>query len=82
MPEPLNKEQLSRLRAEAKAPYRGIRRFFYIVLGGSAFLGGFVFLMKAIAGENLESTLPNLLLQVTVCGIIIWLWRREQPPEL
>jgi Low psii accumulation1 / Rep27 len=81
MPEPLNEEQLSRLRAEAKAPYRGIRRFFYIALGGSAFLGGFVFLMKAIAGENLERTLPNLLLQLAVCTIIVLLWRREQPPQ-
>lgn len=81
MPEPLNEEQLSRLRAEAKAPYRGIRRFFYIALGGSAFLGGFVFLMKAIAGENLERTLPNLLLQIAVCTIIVLLWRREQPPQ-
>jgi Low psii accumulation1 / Rep27 len=82
MSEPLNQEQLARLRAEAKAPYRGVRRFFYIALGSSAFLGGFVFLMKAIAGENLAQTLPNLLLQVAVCGIMLWLWRHEQPPEL
>ncbi|MCG9889992.1 MAG: DUF3493 domain-containing protein [Thermosynechococcaceae cyanobacterium MS004] len=81
MADPLNEEQLSRLRAEAKAPYRGVRRFFYIALGGSAFLGGFVFLMKAIAGENLADTLPNLLLQTSVCALIIWLWRREQPPQ-
>jgi Low psii accumulation1 / Rep27 len=81
MPQPLNEEQLTRLRAEAKAPYRGVRQFFYIALGGSAVLGGFVFLMKAIAGEDLERTLPNLLLQVGVVAVIVWLWRREQPPQ-
>ena len=77
----LDPEQLSRLRAEAKAPYKGFRQFFYLAFGGSAFLGGFVFLMKAIAGESLEQTLPNLLLQVSVVALILWLWRREQPPQ-
>lgn len=81
MPQRLDPDQLSRLRAEAKAPYGGVRKFFYIALGGSAFLGGFVFLMKAIAGENLSQTLPNLMLQVGVLILIAWLWRREQPPQ-
>jgi hypothetical protein len=78
---PLDKEQLARLRAEAIAPGRGFRRFFYVALGASAFLGAFVFLMKAIAGENLAQTLPNLLLQIGVGGGLIWLWRLEKPPE-
>jgi hypothetical protein len=77
----LDKEQLARLRAEAIAPGRGFRRVLYVVLAGSAFLGAFVFLMKAIAGEDLAQTLPNLLLQISIGGGFIWLWRREQPPQ-
>ena len=78
---PLSKEQLARLRAEAIAPGRGFRRFFYVALAGSAFLGAFVFLMKAIAGENLPQTLPNLCLQLGIGSGLIWLWRREKPSE-
>lgn len=81
MPQHLNEEQLSRLRSEAAAPYKGIRQFFYIALGGSAFLGAFVFLMKAIAGENLSQTLPNLALQIGVCAVLLWLWKRETPSQ-
>lgn len=77
MSKPLDKEQMDRLRAEAAAPGRGFRRFFYVALAGSAFLGAFVFLMKAIAGEDLAQTLPNLLLQSGVGAGLIWLWRRE-----
>jgi Low psii accumulation1 / Rep27 len=78
----LNQDQLSRLQAEAKAPFRGIRQFFYLAFGGSAALGGFVFLIKAIAGEDLEHTLPNLLLQTGAVAAMVWLWRREQPPQI
>jgi len=81
MSKPLDKEQLARLRAEAAAPGIGFRRFFYVAFAGSAFLGAFVFLMKAIAGEDLAQTLPNLLLQSGVGAGLIWLWRRERPPE-
>jgi hypothetical protein len=74
---PLNDEQLARLRAEAAAPYRGLRQFLYIALAGSALLGAFVFLMKAITGEDLPHTLPNLLLQMGSVAILLWLWQRE-----
>jgi Low psii accumulation1 / Rep27 len=78
---PLDREQLARLRSEAIAPGRGFRSFFYAAFAGSAFLGAFVFLMKAIAGEDLAQTLPNLLLQIGVGVSLIWLWKREQPPK-
>ncbi|WP_404784657.1 DUF3493 domain-containing protein [Altericista sp. CCNU0014] len=79
--QPLDEEQMARLRSEAAAPGRGFRRFFYVALAGSAFLGAFVFLMKAIAGENLVETLPNLLLQVGVGIGLVWLWRRDGSSE-
>jgi Low psii accumulation1 / Rep27 len=78
---PLDREQLARLRSEAIAPGRGFRSFFYIAFAGSAFLGAFVFLMKAIAGEDLVQTLPNLLLQIGVGVGLVWLCRREQPSK-
>jgi Low psii accumulation1 / Rep27 len=78
---PLDQEQLARLRSEAIAPGRGFRRFFYVAFSGSAFLGAFVFLMKAIAGEDLAQTLPNLLLQIGIGAALVWFWRREQPPK-
>jgi hypothetical protein len=74
----LDEDQLARLRSEAAAPGRGFRSFFYIALAGSAFMGAFVFLMKAIAGEDLTETLPNLGLQIGVGTGLLWLWRREQ----
>jgi Low psii accumulation1 / Rep27 len=81
MPTPLDEEQLARLRSEAAAPGRGFRSFFYIALAGSAFLGAFVFLMKAIAGESLAETIPNLVLQIGVGTGLFWLWSREQTPK-
>ncbi len=81
MQKSLDKDQLARLRSEAAAPGRGFRSFFYIALAGSAFMGAFVFLMKAIAGENLAETLLNLVLQIGVGAGFLWLWRREQAPK-
>jgi hypothetical protein len=81
MSQPLKEEQLSRLRSEATAPYQSIRRFVYLALGASASLGAFVFLMKAIALENLEQTLPNLLLQVGISAVMIALWNLDHPPQ-
>ncbi|MGB8703218.1 MAG: DUF3493 domain-containing protein [Thermosynechococcaceae cyanobacterium] len=78
---PLTPEQQTRLRAEVAAPYRGLRRFTYLALGGSASIGAFVFLMKAIAGETLERTLPNLALQVAVGLVMLWLWRRDRSSQ-
>jgi hypothetical protein len=78
MPQQLNPEQLARLRAEATAPYRGLRRFIYLALAGSAFLGGVVFLAKVIAGEQLATTVPNLLLQVGAGAGLLWLWQRDR----
>ncbi len=67
----------ARLNAESKAPYRGLRQFVYIALGGSGFLGAVVFLSQAIAGRDLGHTLPNLMLQLGVVALMVWLFRLE-----
>jgi hypothetical protein len=75
--QPLSVEQMERLRAEAKAPFRGIRRFFYGAFAGSAFIGAFVFLLKAIARENLPETLPNLFLQLGIGSVMVLLLYKD-----
>ncbi len=71
----LNPSHLEQLRAEAKAPFRGFRRFFYIAFAGSGFLGGFIFLLKLLAGEDFATTFPNLMLQIGVFVLMLWLLR-------
>ena len=44
-------EQYDRLKAEAAAPYRGLRKFIYIAFGASGFVGALVFLAQIAAGK-------------------------------
>lgn len=70
-----------RLRAEATAPYRSLRRFIYLACAASASIGSFVFFFKLLAGREIHSTLPNLALQVGVLALMIWLFRLDQPKQ-
>ena len=71
----LDPSHLDQLRAEAKAPFRGFRRFFYVAFAGAGFLGSFIFLMKLLAGEDFGTTFPNLLLQIGVLVLMVWLFQ-------
>ena len=73
----LNPEQYARLKAEMAAPYRGLRKFIYVACGASGFIGAFIFFFKLLAGADVESALPNLLLQVGIVALMIFLWRWE-----
>jgi Low psii accumulation1 / Rep27 len=73
-----NPEQYARLKAEIAAPYRGLRKFIYVACGASGFTGAFIFFFKVLAGKNIESALPNLLLQIGVVALMIFLWRWEE----
>lgn len=77
----LSKEDRVRLMSELANPYRGIRKLIYIAAGSSAGIGGFVFLFRALAGRDLEVTLPNLALQVGVLAAMIALFRWENRAE-
>ncbi len=78
----LSPEKYARLRAEAEAPYRGLRKFFYIAFGASGFVGAMVFLAKlAAGGSKISDTLPNLALQIGVVALTIFLFRWEQKVE-
>ncbi|MBD2604564.1 DUF3493 domain-containing protein [Scytonema hofmannii FACHB-248] len=74
----LNPEQYARLKAEMAAPYRGLRQFIYIGCGASGFIGALVFFSQLLAGRDVDSTLPNLALQVGVVALMVFLWRWEQ----
>ncbi|MEB3338199.1 MAG: DUF3493 domain-containing protein [Leptolyngbyaceae bacterium] len=73
----LSPEKYARLRAEAEAPYRSLRKFVYIACGISGLLGAFVFLAQLIAGRDVGSDLPNLAIQLGVVGLMIFLFRLE-----
>ncbi|ACK73220.1 conserved hypothetical protein [Gloeothece citriformis PCC 7424] len=74
----LDPEKYARLKAEAKAPYKGFRMFFYIAFGASGFIGAVIFLAQLVAGRNVSSALPNFALQVGLVALMIWLFRLEQ----
>lgn len=74
-------EQYDRLKAEAAAPYRGLRRFIYIAFGASGFVGALVFLAQIAAGKEADAPLSNLALQVGVVALMVFLfrWDKEAP---
>lgn len=74
-------EEYKRLRAELKAPYRGLRKFAYATFGASGFIGAFVFLAQLLAGREVASALPNFALQVGVVALMVWFFRLEQKAD-
>jgi hypothetical protein len=78
----LSPEKYARLKAEAQAPFRNLRKFFYVAFAASGLLGAFVFLAKLAAGQDLKVNLANFALQVGVVALMVFLWRREsETPE-
>jgi hypothetical protein len=73
----LNAEQRARLLAEAKTPYKGLRRFIYAAFGVSGLIGAFVFLAQVASGRDVAGALPNLALQVGVVALMVALFRWE-----
>ena len=73
----LTPEKYARLRAEAKAPYKGLRKTAYGAFGASGLIGAFVFLAKLAAGQDWQTNLPNFLLQIGVVALMVFLFRLE-----
>ncbi|MFM7448275.1 MAG: DUF3493 domain-containing protein [Leptolyngbyaceae cyanobacterium] len=74
-----SKQQYARLRAEARAPYRGLRHFVYLACAASGLIGGLIFFTRLIAGDSLTEVGANLTLQIGIVVLMIWLWRLDQP---
>jgi hypothetical protein len=68
-------KQYEYLKAEAQAPYKGLRKFVYLGLGASGFIGAFIFFMQILAGKT--EMIPNFALQTGLVGLMIFLWRLE-----
>ncbi len=77
-PRRISPEKYARLRAEAKAPYRGLRKFIYVAFGASGFIGALIFLSNLAAGDEVSTAIPNLGLQIGIVALMIWLFRLEQ----
>jgi uncharacterized membrane protein YjgN (DUF898 family) len=73
----MDPEKYAYLKAEAKAPYKGLRKFIYLAFGASAFIGGLIFFTQLIAGNNPQDILPNLALQIGILALMIFLWSLE-----
>ena len=80
-PPGMDDETFKRLKAEALAPYRGLRRFIYYACAASGAIGGFVFLTQILAGNNIDQALPNLGVQIGVVALMVWLLRLEYKAE-
>ena len=77
-PDSIDPELWTRLQAEAKSPFRGLRQFVYVSCALSGAIGGVVFFFKLLAGKNLEATIPNLALQIGVVAIMVWLFKIDR----
>ncbi|MGB5973121.1 MAG: DUF3493 domain-containing protein, partial [Nodosilinea sp.] len=71
LPQGISPEKYARLRAEAKAPYKGLRKFVYGAVGASGAIGAFVFFTQLLAGRDVSSALPNLGIQLGVIAIVV-----------
>jgi hypothetical protein len=77
-PKGMSPEKYARLRAEAQAPYKGLRKFIYGAVGASGAIGAFIFLTQLLAGRDVGNALPNLGVQLGVIAIVVVLFRLEK----
>jgi hypothetical protein len=74
-------DKYARLRAEAKAPYRGLRKFLYFGFGASGFIGALTFLARIATGRDLGRDLPSFALQIGVVALMVFFFRLELKSE-
>jgi len=77
----MSREKYARLMAEAKAPYRGLRKFIYGTVGASGAIGAFVFLAQIASGREIGAAIPNFLFQVGIVALMAALFRWENRPK-
>ena len=61
----IDPELKKKLIKESQAPFKGLRRIFWIAFAGSAFLGLFIMLSKIASGNEFQQN--NLLIQLGAC---------------
>lgn len=77
LPPGISPEKYKRLVEEAKAPYKGLRKFIYGAFAASGAIGAFIFLTQVLAGKDVAAAVPNLLLQIGVVALMVFLFRLE-----
>ena len=81
-PAPLDPQLRERLLAEARSPWRGLRRGLWVALFASAAVGLATMAMRGASGESVPSS--DWLIQVTalaICGALLWFDRQRQPVD-
>ena len=63
----IDPELKKKLLRESQAPFKGLRRLFWIAFAGSAFLGLFIMLSKIASGNEVQQN--NLLIQIGACAL-------------
>ncbi len=71
-------EQYARLKAEAAAPYRGLRKFIYFTFGASGAIGAFIFGLQLLAGRDIDNALPNFAIQLGLIVLMVFFWRWDR----
>ena len=61
----IDPELKKKLLKESQAPFKGLRKIFWIAFSGSAFLGLFIMLFKIASGGEFQQN--NLLIQLGAC---------------
>ncbi|MEL6223956.1 MAG: DUF3493 domain-containing protein [Cyanobacteria bacterium J06626_14] len=74
----MDPELYARLQAEAKAPYRGLRRFIYVACAASGLIGAFIFFAQLISGQGTDSIIGNLAIQIGVVALMVFLLRIDR----
>lgn len=77
----MDPELYARLQSEAKAPYRGLRRFIYVAFTASGVIGGVVFLAQIASGDMGTTTLSNFAVQLGVIGLMVFLLRIDRAKD-
>ena len=63
----IDPELKKKLIKESQAPFKGLRRIFWIAFAGSAFLGLFIMLLRIASGSDIQQN--NFLIQLGACSL-------------
>ena len=61
----IDPELKKKLLKESQAPFKGLRRIFWIAFSGSAFLGLLIMISKIASGSEFQQN--NFLIQICAC---------------
>ena len=67
----IDPELKKKLLKESQAPFKGLRRVFWLAFTGSSFLGLFIMIAKIAGGNEVQQN--NLLIQLGACALFSFL---------